>query len=49
MAAAIAAVVVLPFVADTTTQPSGSRALSREMAPRSIAVSNFPGTVVPPP
>ena len=49
MAAAIAAVVVLPFVADTSTHPSGSCAASREMARRSIAVSTFPGTVVPPP
>ena len=49
MAAAIAALVVLPFVADRITLPSGRRFASLAIAPGSIAVRSFPGTVVPPP
>ena len=46
---AIAAVVVLPFVAETSTQPSGSRRARRSSASGSRAEITFPGTVVPPP
>ena len=49
IAAAIAAVVVLPFVAETSTEPSGSRAASRSTASGSSFESSFPGKVVPPP
>ena len=45
----IAALVVLPFVADRITLPSGRRFASLAIAPGSIAVSSFPGSVVPPP
>ena len=48
-AAAIAAVVVLPFVAEITAAPAGSRAASRSIAPGSSFERSFPGTVVPPP
>ena len=44
IAAAIAAVVVLPFVADTTRSPAASRAASASIAARSIAARSFPGT-----
>jgi hypothetical protein len=47
--ATIAAVVVLPFVAETSALPSGSRAARRSRRPGSIEDSTFPGTVVPPP
>ena len=47
--AAIAAVVVLPFVAETSAEPCGSRAASRSTAPGSSFQSSFPGRVVPPP
>ena len=47
--AAIAAVVVLPFVAEITAEPSGSLAARRSIAPGSSFQSSFPGTVVPPP
>src|SRR5580765_3389626 len=43
------AVVVLPFVAETTAVPSGSRAASVDTAPGSIVASTLPGRVVPPP
>jgi hypothetical protein len=49
MLAAIAAVVVLPFVAEITAEPSGSLAARRSIAPGSSFQSSFPGTVVPPP
>ena len=45
----MAAVVVLPFVAETTTAPCGSRAARRSSAPGSIVASSLPGSVVPPP
>ena len=46
--ATIAAVVVLPLVAETTTLPRGSRAASREMARGSARISTLPGSDVPP-
>ena len=49
ISAAIAAVVVLPFVADTSADPCGSRAASRSIAPGSTFHRSFPGSVVPPP
>jgi hypothetical protein len=49
MAAVIAAVVVLPFVAETITDPCGSRVARRAIALRSSAFSTLPGKVVPPP
>jgi biotin carboxyl carrier protein len=49
ISAAIAAVVVLPFVAETTAVPPGRRAAKRSIAPGSSFESSFPGTVVPPP
>ena len=49
ISAAIAAVVVLPFVAEMSAEPSGSRAASRSIAPGSSFQSSLPGTVVPPP
>ena len=49
ISAAIAVVVVLPFVAETSTEPCGSRAASRSIAPGSSFQSSFPGSVVPPP
>ena len=48
ISATIAAVVVLPFVAETTALPSGSRAPSRSSAPGSSRHRSFPGSVVPP-
>ena len=45
----MAALVVFPFVAETSTQPTGSRRASRSRALGSIAEITFPGTVVPPP
>ena len=49
ISAAIAAVVVLPFVAETSADPSGSRAARRSIAPGSAFQSSLPGRVVPPP
>src|SRR6478609_6456616 len=49
MPAIIAVVVVLPFVADTRTDPSGSRAARRSTALGSTASRSLPGRVVPPP
>ena len=48
IAAIIAAVVVLPFVAETTTDPCGSRAESSEIARGSSRISTLPGRLVPP-
>ncbi len=45
----MAHVVVLPFVAETTAAPEGSRAASASIAAGSIFQSSFPGSVVPPP
>jgi hypothetical protein len=47
--AVIAAVVVFPFVAEITADPSGRRAARRSIAPGSSFHRSFPGTVVPPP
>ena len=47
--ATIAAVVVLPLVAEITTEPRGRRADSSEIAPGSSAISTLPGRLVPPP
>ena len=47
--AAIAAVVVLPFVAETSADPRGSRAARRSTALGSSFQSSLPGSVVPPP
>ncbi len=47
--ATIAAVVVLPLVAESTTLPRRSRAASRPMARGSRRVSTLPGSDVPPP
>ena len=49
ISAAIAAVVVFPFVADTSATPRGRRAARRSSAPGSTAESSLPGRVVPPP
>ena len=49
ISATIAVVVVLPFVAETTAAPCGSRAASASIAPGSSFQSSFPGSVVPPP
>ena len=49
ISATIAADVVLPFVAETSTEPCSSRAASRSIAPGSSFQSSFPGSVVPPP
>src|SRR5438093_11832755 len=49
MAATSDAVVVLPFVADTTALPLGSLAASLERAEGSTVARIFPGNVVPPP
>ena len=49
MRATIAAVVVLPFVAEMSADPRGRRAASRSTAPGSSFQRSFPGTVVPPP
>ena len=48
-ASAIAAVVVFPFVAETSAEPCGSRSASRSTAPGSSFQRSFPGRVVPPP
>jgi hypothetical protein len=45
----MAAVVVLPFVAETMTDPCGSLFAKRAIALRSSAFSTRPGKVVPPP
>ncbi len=47
--ASSAHVVVLPFVAETSTHPRGRRAARRRGAPGASAVSTRPGSVVPPP
>ncbi len=49
ISATIAVVVVLPFVAETSADPRGSRAASASIAPGSSFQSSFPGSVVPPP
>ena len=49
ISAAIAAVVVLPFVAEMTAVPAGSRAASRSIAPGSSFERSLPGTVIPAP
>jgi hypothetical protein len=49
MRAAIAEVVVLPFVAEMSALPAGSRVASLSTAPGSSFQRSFPGTVVPPP
>src|SRR5204862_1752823 len=49
ISAAIEAVVVLPFVADTSTEPRGRRRASRSIAPGSSFHRSLPGRVVPPP
>ena len=47
--ASIAAVVVLPFVADTSTLPRDRRAPSSPIAPGSRRISTFPGALDAPP
>jgi hypothetical protein len=49
IAAAIAAVVVFPFVAEITALPCASRRASSPIACGSSRVSSLPGSVVPPP
>ena len=49
ISAAIAVVVVLPFVAEMSAEPCSSRAASRSIAPGSSFQRSFPGRVVPPP
>ena len=49
ISATIAAVVVLPFVAETSAEPRGSRAASGPTPLGSIVASTLPGIVVPPP
>ena len=49
ISATIARVVVLPFVAETSTEPLGRRRASRSIAPGSSFQRSFPGSVVPPP
>ena len=49
ISAAIAVVVVLPFVAETSATPCGRRRASASTAPGSSFHSSFPGSVVPPP
>ena len=49
IALAIAVVVVLPFVAETSATPWGSRAASASRAPGSSFQTSLPGSVVPPP
>src|SRR5205823_4869676 len=49
ISAAIAALVVLPFVAESRAVPSGSREASSPTAPGSTFARSFPGRVVPPP
>ena len=46
---AIATVVVLPFVADTSATPAGRRRASASSAAGSSFQTSFPGSVVPPP
>ena len=46
---AIAVVVVLPFVAETSATPWGSRAARASRAPGSSFQTSLPGSVVPPP
>src|SRR6188472_595576 len=46
---AIAVVVVLPFVADTSATPAGRRRASASTAAGSSFQTSFPGKVVPPP
>ena len=47
--ATIAAVVVLPLVAEMTTEPRGSRAASSPIARARARISTLPGRLVPPP
>src|SRR5688572_20966657 len=49
MRAAIAVVVVFPFVADTSATPADRRAAKASTAPGSAFQRSFPGRVVPPP
>src|SRR5262249_9172216 len=49
IAAVIAAVVVLPFVAETSTVPCGSSLASRSLAPGCAFQSTLPASVVPAP
>ena len=49
ISAAIAAAVVLPFVADRSAEPFGRRSARRSTAVGSIFQRSLPGTVVPPP
>ena len=49
ISATIALVVVLPFVAETRTEPCGRRPARRSIAPGSSFQRSFPGSVVPPP
>src|SRR5439155_25800727 len=49
IAATIAVVVVFPLVAETSTEPWGSRPASRSIAPGSSFQRSLPGSVVPPP
>ncbi len=49
ISAAIAVVVVLPFVAETSTEPCGSRAARASISPGSSFHASLPGRVVPPP
>ena len=49
VAASMPAVVVLPLVALTIVDPSGSPAPSREIASGAIRSNSLPGSVVPPP
>src|SRR5579864_5576565 len=49
ISAAMAAVVVFPFVAEIVAVPAGRRAARRSIAPGSRVASSFPGMVVPPP
>ena len=48
IAATIAAVVVLPFVAEMTALPCGRRPASRAIAAGSMRMSTFPGRLVAP-
>ena len=49
ISAAMAVVVVFPFVADTSATPAGSRAARASTAAGSSFQSTLPGSVVPPP
>ena len=49
ISAAIAEVVVLPFVAEMTAVPAGKRAARRSIAPGSSFERSLPGTVIPAP